>query len=127
MVRGAARGAWATVVMSTGFLIRPRVPPPPQVVAENLARRVGVEPESLPALVRHAYWPLAHLGFGTTLGALRQLLPGGRGGVLYGVAVFAVDYGVVLPLLGLYPRLDRDDRGRALANLASHALYGAAL
>src|SRR4051812_38127562 len=82
----AERGMAATAVMSTAFLARPGLPPPPRVVAENAARRTGVEPERFPAPVRRSYWIAAHVGFGVVLAIAYELLPRPRSGVRFGVA-----------------------------------------
>jgi hypothetical protein len=131
---GARAGLTATAAMSTllagRWLVQPKVAPPPQVVAENAFRRLGLEPSRLPRAVRHLLWPAAHAGFGATLGAVYGSL-GGSGdakhGVAYGLGCWAANYGVGLPLAGLYPRLDRDVPPRAVSSLLSHVVFGWAL
>jgi hypothetical protein len=113
--------------MSSSFLARPRLAPPPKVVAENVARRLGFEPASFPVLLRDPGWLLAHLGFGVGLALIHDLSPRPRSGIGFGVAAWVANYGVGLPLLGLYPRPNRDDRVRASASLAAHVVYGLAL
>ena len=125
--RTTARGVAATILMSTSFLARPRLAPPPKVVSENVVRRLGLEPARLPGAVRHPGWLLAHLGFGVVLAFAHELSPRPRSGVGFGLAAWIANYAVGLPLLGLYPRPDRDDRVRAAASLAAHAVYGFAL
>jgi len=126
VIRGLARGTWATAVMTGAYLAQPRRPLPPQVVAENAARRAGIEAESLPGAVRTAYWLAAHVGFGATLGVLHERLRP-RSSVAFGAAVWAAGYASTLPLLGLYPCLDRDDRVRAGTSLLAHLVFGVAL
>ena len=128
LFQGAARGAAATAVMTVPMLARwavqRDVPPPPQVVAENVQRLLGLCPERYPRLLRHAAWLTAHLGFGSTLGVAAQLWPRRT---TYGIAVWAANYGLALPALDIYPSPTRDRRARALESVLSHLVYGAAL
>jgi hypothetical protein len=105
-------------------------PPPPMVVAENTQRRLGLSPAHRRATLRHLAWGAAHLGFGATVGVAARAWPGRsdtRAFVLtYGTAVWAINYGVVLPLLRLYPFVTRDAALRALDNYVSHLVYAAA-
>jgi hypothetical protein len=134
LARGAVRGVGATAVMTLPMLarwaLRPE-PPPPLVVAENAQRLVGLEPTQYPAVLRHASWAGAHLAFGTALGAAAELWPArattGRSASSYGLAVWAAGYALALPAARLYPRLDRDDRLRAVESLLAHVVYGATL
>jgi hypothetical protein len=135
LLAGAVRGAAATTVMTLPLLarwaLRPAEPPPPMVVAENLQRKVGLEPRRYPRLVRHAAWATAHLGFGCTLGAAAQLWPRRAStpatAQAFALSVWSATYGTVLPVAGLYPALTRDNRLRAATSLLSHIVYGAAL
>jgi hypothetical protein len=122
-----ARGVVATGVMSLSFLARPALYPPPRVVARNVARKAGVDIGDKPPALEHPYWAIAHLGFGVALGAIHALLPRPRSGTRFGIAAWVANYGIALPLLGLYPRVDRDDRIRAAAGLVGHVIYGAVL
>lgn len=121
------RGVAATVLMSASFLARPRLSPPPKIVAFNTARRLGVRPEDLSPLLRNGYWIVAHLGFGTALTALDELLPGRRRGAAYGLAVWLAHYGFALPKLELYPAPVLDDPVRAVAGFVGHIIFGASL
>jgi hypothetical protein len=129
MLRDALRGAAATAVMSAPmaarWLAQPEVPPPPMVIAERVQRALGLEPERRKPVLRHATWIGAHLGFGATVGALARLWPARLES--YAIAVWAANYGVGLPALGLYPRLPRDARTRAVETFVSHLVYGEAL
>jgi len=134
LIRAAGRGTAATAVMSVPMLVRSALqptPPPPQVVTENLQRRVGLEPTRYPRPLRHVVWGLAHLGFGTTLGLVAAAWPHQartrRSAYAFGAAVWAANYGVGLPAIGLYPRLGADDRLRAAESFVSHLVYAAAL
>jgi hypothetical protein len=121
------RGLAATVAMSSTFLARPRLPPPPMVVSENLARGADADPSGLATPARHAGWIAAHLGFGVSLSLAHELLPRPRSSVLFGVGVWLASYGVALPALGLYPRADRDDRVRCGAGIVAHVIFGTLL
>ena len=106
-------------------------PPPPMVVAENLQRKLALEPSRHHPVLRHAVWVAAHLGFGMTVGAVAALWPKraetSRSARGYGVAVWTAMYGITLPLSGLYPSLRRDNRLRAAETLLSHLVYAATL
>jgi hypothetical protein len=115
-----------TVPMLLRWALQRDVPPPPQVVAENVQRRLGLRPERYPRPLRHAAWLAAHLGFGSTLGVAAQLWPL-RAATTYGLAVWAANYGAALPALGIYPWPTRDRRARAAESLLSHLVFAAAL
>lgn len=121
------RGLVATAAMSSSFLARPRLAPPPKVVSESLARNVELDPGGLAAPARHAGWIAAHAGFGVALSLTHALLPRPRSGVTFGAAVWLLAYGVTLPTLGLYPRADRDDRVRCGAGIVAHLIFGSVL
>jgi hypothetical protein len=120
-------GVRATALMSTSFLLHPRLRPPPQAVAYNAARAVGISPEGLPWLARNAYWVGAHLAFGVTLTAARQLLPVPRSDVAFGLAVWLANYGVALPAARIYPAPRRDHALRVAAGVIAHVIFGASL
>src|SRR5215208_2451231 len=110
----AATGAMSAL-LAARWLGQPAVSPPPQAVAENALRRLGLEPAGFPAPLRHATWTLAHAGFGATLGAV------------YGVVCWALNYGIALPFARIYPRPDRDNTLRAVDSALSHVVFGWAL
>jgi hypothetical protein len=120
-------GVRATALMSTSFLLHPRLHPPPQAVAYNVARAVGIAPERLPWLVRNTYWIAAHFAFGTSLAAARQLLPAPRSGVVYGLSVWLLTYGAALPAARIYPAPRRDHALRVASGVIAHAIFGASL
>ena len=78
-------------------------------------------------------WGLAHVGFGTLSGIvyaqLQPHLPDAPVpmGLLYGGAVWAVNYVGIMPALGLYPAPERDTRDRTAVMIAAHAVYGVSL
>jgi hypothetical protein len=110
MVRGALRGAAATVLMTGVYACRAQIPMPPQVVSQ----RTRIRP-----------WWAMHLAIGMTLGAIHDRSP--IRGAPFGLAVWAASYATALPALGLYPKVDEDDRARAAAGVAAHAVFGAVL
>jgi hypothetical protein len=118
MLRGAIRGAVATVVMTGVYALRRELPLPPQVLSDNAQRAVGLEPV--------VPWWVTHLAVGMTLGAVAEELEIERK-IPFGVAVWVASYGTALPALGLYPRPDRDDRIRAATGVAAHVVFGAVL
>ena len=125
----AATGAMSAL-LAARWLGQPAVSPPPQAVAENALRRLGLEPAGFPAPLRHATWTLAHAGFGATLGAVYGVIGGGRsraGGAGYGIACWALSYGIALPFARIYPRPDRDNTLRAVDSALSHVVFGWAL
>lgn len=136
LVRGGLAGMVATIPMTlviaagrgAGLL---RTPPPKQITAE-VEEAVGSDASRAEDGFT-ARWMAAHVGYGVACGALyvaaRPLFPRSpmRAGVLYGVGVWAGSYGGLMPLLGLYPRLDEDDHSRTAVMLAAHAVFGAAL
>jgi hypothetical protein len=130
-VRGAAATALMSVPMAVQWLAQPGVPPPPMVIAERLQRRFGLKPEARNPVLRHAAWLSAHFGFGVTLAVASRLWPRRSktepAAQPYGAAVWAANYGLLMPALGLYPWVWRDRRGRAVETFASHLVYAAAL
>lgn len=120
-------GVRATALMSASFLLHPHLRPPPQIVAYNAARAVGVEPERLSWSVRNAYWVAAHLAFGTTLTAARQLLPKPQSDVVYGLSIWLANYGIALPVTRLYPAPARDKALRVAGGVIAHAVFGVCL
>lgn len=129
--RGAGAGALATVAMSTvqfpGARRDGRLPPPVEITRRLHARRGAPTPR--PVLVSEAV--VAHLAFGAACGALYALLAPARlreiSATVFAGALYAVSYRGVLPSLGLHPHSDDDDRGRQVANLAGHIVYGLTL
>jgi uncharacterized membrane protein YagU involved in acid resistance len=127
MLGGAVAGAVATVVMSVHMLGRPSVdrigtPPPQRIVSQLLPR------EPVPA--RRAWAVALHLGIGASAGVVYALTRRHRGplsGALFGLAVWAVGYEVLVPLIGVLPPAHDDDPGRRAALLQAHLVYGAML
>jgi uncharacterized membrane protein YagU involved in acid resistance len=107
-----------------------RTPPPKQITASAEAKG-DTQPQSRSTFT--ASWVAAHLGFGMGCGAvfalIRRFLPGNAvlAGLLYGGAVWGVNYAGLLPALGLYPAPDDDSSTRTATMIAAHAVYGVSL
>ena len=131
----AVHGAAATVIMTIPLLARwalqRDLPPPPLVVAENIQRAAGLRPERHRPLFRHAVWVAAHLGFGSMLTLAARAWPRGAttpaSARSFGLAAWFANYGIVLPSLGIYPALTRDNSVRAIDSALSHLVYATAL
>jgi Family of unknown function (DUF6789) len=130
---GGLGGAAATTVMTgwmaLGQLTGPHGEQPPKRLVRRLARRAG-----LPAR-RHGRGTLvasaaAHLGFGTSCGALygaavpRSSAPRG---MAFALAVWAASYAGWIPALGLLPPPGKDNPRRTWTILTAHVVYGAVL
>jgi uncharacterized membrane protein YagU involved in acid resistance len=75
---------------------------------------------------------IAHFAFGTFAGAVYGAMVDRRAstafkGIGYGLAVWALAYGVGLPSLGLHPAAADDTEDRNAVLIASHAVWGATL
>ncbi len=142
-VVGAGHGLVATVAMSGAMGMwqaasrRTRVPP--ALVTDRLLAAAGIQPSS--SVVRKILEIGGHLGFGAAVGAayltgtaaLLRRVPAARRvastvtGPAYGIAVWAVFYGGLLPALGVLPTPPKDDHGRQHQLLATHMIYGLSL
>ena len=135
---GGLAGGVATVVQTAAMeAVRRRLPggtpgrfPPRQVTEALVARLAGGRRR--PAWSEPTWWALtavSHFGFGVAAGAIYPLLPpvprspAARGAV-FGLAVGALHYGVLFPLLGIHaPQADRPVR-KVLALTAAHLAWG---
>jgi hypothetical protein len=126
---GLGAGLVATALMSAHMIAEPSTAkigtPPPRRLADTLfpASRLAE---------RKAAATLIHLSIGAASGVIyRGLFARRRGGLLsgavFGVAVWAVGYELVIPALGVLPPAHRDQPGRTAALLQAHLIYGAAL
>jgi hypothetical protein len=132
---GALSGFAATLVMSVEMVAARRLGfieelPPHVITARALARAPGPGPSSH-AGSRGAGW-LAHLAFGTTMGAVygllfrpRRSVPAGVSGVGYGLCLWLASYVGALPILGLLPPPHEDRSGRPATMIPAHIIYGA--
>jgi hypothetical protein len=133
MAAGGLGGAAATVVM-TGWMAAgqwtgPHGEQPPKRLVRRLARRAGI-----PARQRGpGTWlasAAAHLGFGTSCGALYTTVARrstALRGVAFALGVWAGSYAGWIPALGLLPPPQRDNPRRAWTILTAHVVYGAVL
>jgi hypothetical protein len=123
VIRGALAGAVATAVMTAPVELGRRLglyrTPQPKDVTAGV---VGHEPAT-------PTWLAAHFAMGAGLGTLFAALPrhGRVAGLAFGLAVWATNYGGVLPATGIYLRPGRDRDARALVGVASHLVFGLAV
>lgn len=136
LLRGAAAGLAGTLAMTpvigVGALGKWKPPSPAQVTA-NVERKTGAGETPRNGPVFTLQWLAAHFTFGTSWGVAyplaRPWLPTSEvtAGLLWGGAIWALNYGAILPALGLYPSLADDRKGRMLAMIAAHGVYGVAV
>lgn len=136
LLRGAVAGLLGTAAMTPVIglgAIGWGKPPSPAQITANVERKTGVDetPRDDPGFTPE--WLAAHLTFGTSWGVAfalaRPWLPSSNvaAGLLWGGAIWVINYGAVLPALGLYPRPSRDETWRELAMIAAHGVYGTML
>jgi hypothetical protein len=126
---GAAATAAMTGWMAIGQLTGPHGEPPPKRLVRRLARRAGV-PARRGGPGTWLASAAAHLGFGTSCGALYgTVVPRSTAtrGVAFALAVWAASYAGWVPALGLLPPPDKDIPRRAWTTLTAHVVYGAVL
>ena len=104
---------------------------PPREIVDRTVDRAGAAPD-VGRGDRVAITTLAHFAFGTLAGALYGAMVGSRRssvmkGVGFGLAVWALAYGVGLPSMGLHPAAADDTSDRNAVLLASHVVWGATL
>jgi uncharacterized membrane protein YagU involved in acid resistance len=141
---GARAGLCATLAMSllmaglqrSGALGRM---PPRTIVRRSLAK-LGIGTRSAPSTEK-ALSTAAHFAFGATQGALYALLseaaahtpasrasrPSAATGVPFGLLVWAANYAIGLPALGIFQPPSRDRPGRPTSMILAHVVYGYAL
>ena len=141
VLRGAAAGCAAivpmTIVMEALRAVLPaeqhRRMPPREVVDRTIEKaEEAVGDAEMDSNDRIALTTVVHLAVGAAAGALygattRARRPPVFMGIAYGLAVWAVAYGVGLPSLGLHPAAARDTSDRNEVLIASHVVWGAAL
>lgn len=131
--RGVVAGTVATGAMSLVLEAGRRVTsfrrqPPELIVRTLLTGDPGraVSGENVLAL-------LAHFGYGASCGAVFSLLTrrrrrtGAVPGVVFALLLWLISYAGWVPAAGVMAPAQRDDRGRQLALVAGHVVYGAAL
>ena len=138
ILKGAAAGFAATVPMTLAMEgLRAALPleqhrrMPPREIVDRTVDRAGAAPD-VGRGDRVAITTLAHFAFGTLAGALYGAMVGSRRssvmkGVGFGLAVWALAYGVGLPSMGLHPAAADDTSDRNAVLLASHVVWGATL
>jgi uncharacterized membrane protein YagU involved in acid resistance len=136
--RGAAAGFAATVPMTlTMEALRATLPReqmrrmPPREIVDRTVDKAGVGMD-VDRTERIALTTVAHFAFGTVAGAVYgAVLERGRStaltGIVYGLAVWALAYGVGLPSLGLHPAAADDTEDRNAVLVVSHVVWGATL
>ncbi len=138
-VAGALSGLLATAAQTAALqAVRLALPgprgrfPPRQVTEAVVARLAGRRWP--PAWSEPTWWvatAVSHAGFGTAAGAVYPAVPGRPGGLrrlvrgaAYGLAVYAVSYGLVLPAVGIrLPQGDRPVR-KNLELIVAHLAWG---
>jgi uncharacterized membrane protein YagU involved in acid resistance len=139
LIRGALAGTGATVPMTAAMVAMHRrlphheqYPLPPREITEEVADDTGAtivlgdEEIGALALVNHFAFGAAMGGlYGPTVGRL----PGPRvvKGCLFGLAVWASNYLVALPVAGLLAPATKHPPRRTALMIAAHLVYGAAL
>lgn len=134
LVRGSVSGLIGTVLMTAALYAARWLglmsEEPPKQITKNAERKASVSPHSLPRPVFQASWIGAHVGYGAASGVgytlVRSLLPRGPAlaGLIYGEALWAVNYLGLMPALGLYPDPSRDRSSRTVVMIAAHAIFG---
>ena len=142
VLRGAAAGFAATVPMTVAMeALRTALPaeqhrrmPPREIVDRTIERAADAtgEDANLDRGDRIALTTIAHFAFGAAAGAVYGAAVGSRRtsaltGIAYGLAVWALAYGVGLPSLGLHPAATDDTKDRNEVLIASHVVWGATL
>lgn len=137
-LRGAAAGFAATVPMTAAMEgLRAALPReqfrrmPPREIIDRTVAKTG-EGARVDEGDRILLTTAAHLAFGTAAGALYGALvkshrSSAAVGIAYGLAVWALAYGVGLPSLGLHPAATDDTKDRNEVLIASHVVWGATL
>jgi uncharacterized membrane protein YagU involved in acid resistance len=137
MLRGAAAGFAATVPMTLAMeALRAAMTRehhrrmPPREIVDRTVETAGAT-DDVDRGDRIVLTTIAHFAFGAFAGAIYGATMGSRSsamkGIGYGVAVWALAYGVGLPLLGLHPSAADDTAERNLTLVASHVVWGATL
>ena len=138
VLRGAMAGFAATVPMTIAMEALRAVLPreqqrrmPPREIVDRSVEKTD-EGHQVDNADRFVITTAAHFAFGTAAGALYGLLVRSRDsstptGIGYGLTVWALAYGAVLPAFGLHPAAEDDTKDRNGVLIASHVVWGATL
>ena len=138
LMKGAAAGCAATVPMTIAMeglrAVFPREQArraPPREVVDRTIEKTGNVTEVEPG-DRFLLTTAAHFAFGAAAGALYGALVDPRRssallGMIYGLGVWGLAYGVVLPALGLHTAASDDTRERNQVLVGSHLAWGLSL
>ncbi len=136
--RSAAAGFAATVPMTLAMEgLRATLPReqhrrmPPREIVDRTVDKSGAGVE-IDRSDRDLLTTVAHFAFGALAGAVYGSMVESRRstalkGVGFGLAVWALAYGVGLPSLGLHPAAADDTEDRNAVLIASHVVWGAIL
>ncbi|HWV35331.1 MAG TPA: DUF6789 family protein [Thermomicrobiales bacterium] len=134
-IAGASATGFMTLVIGAAKGLGLFENPPPAEITRRAAAKTDVS-ATVASRDQPGFgiaWMSAHVSFGTLSGILyaqiRPHLPDAPVpmGLLYGGAVWAVNYLGIMPALGLYPAPERDTRERTAVMIAAHAVYGVSL
>ena len=138
VLRGAMAGFAATVPMTiamealrAAFPREQRRRMPPREIIDRTVEKTGTDHQAN-ATDRVVMTTAAHFAFGTAAGALYGSLVRGHDssptkGIGFGLSVWALAYGVILPAVGLHPAAHDDTQDRNGVLIASHVVWGATL
>ena len=134
LVRGAAAGTFATLLMSVVMVVAKRLGfvggMPPEKVTAKLLNQAGIHRS---ADQQDALATALHFGFGAGAGAAFALVAPRPtwirvpSGMAYGAAIWGISYMGWIPAAVIMPPANRDRRDRQAVMLAGHLVYGAAL
>jgi uncharacterized membrane protein YagU involved in acid resistance len=136
--KGAISGTIATIPMTAvmgalhSTLPQEREPVPPVQITASLAEKAGAADTAEDGWLAPTSLA-AHFGYGAATGALYGpaasffRLPPLAGGIIYGLAVWAVSYLGYLPALDIRKPAHQDPPQRTAMMVAAHVVWGATL
>jgi len=139
-IRGAAAGFVATFPMTATMQgLRAVLPkeqareaPPREVIDRTVTKGTNGNSAAVGERERDVATTVAHFAFGAAAGMLYGIAHKSQRatlmtGIMYGLSVWALAYGVVLPSLGLHRAAQDDTEDRNQVLIASHVVWGAVL
>ena len=139
LLQGAIAGFIATVPMTVFMLTTQRFLPkgqrydlPPEIITKQLAARADIRQHMNKSQILAAT-TAAHFAYGTAMGLLygpvnkRLPQPGVVKGILFGVAIWAVSYLGLLPLMGILASAGNEPFRRNLMMIAAHIVWGSSM